>query len=345
MAQVWKDWDVISREAAVGDILAINRINYHHYVLVVDIKMSTDGDSIPEVTCVHIVPSPHPSAKGASIDHTLDARKLISSLGSAGGKTKSNAIYAQVKKQLLKDIVIDDDDDDDHDGDDGDDNNDKGRVRIDNKTREIRDKGIKVDTRMDAVSRALKDVGSMVPYDLWFNNCEHWVTHWKYGASWSSQVVSFTTLASSVADLFDTIIRSCPVLGAAGRFILGVIASESASWVASFIDFLAKIAKNPYFLGVSAAFTLANWYFYSLCDQIRKARGGKRPRTQDELKQLTAEMLPVAVIKNMIQMVVDKFEKVAANLLDVVQSIWDWIQQMFPASMIPPAAARYAITY
>ncbi len=49
--------------------------------------------------------------------------------------------------------------------------------------------------------------GAIVKYDIKKSNCEHYVTLWKYGIGWSSQVSVIRDIISSTLDLSSILIK------------------------------------------------------------------------------------------------------------------------------------------
>lgn len=62
------------------------------------------------------------------------------------------------------------------------------KVRINNQEAEATSRGLQAISVDELTEKAKQLVGTAVPYDLFSNNCEHYVTQWRYGKPWSEQV-------------------------------------------------------------------------------------------------------------------------------------------------------------
>jgi cell wall-associated NlpC family hydrolase len=64
----------------------------------------------------------------------------------------------------------------------------ESKCRINNQEAEATARGLQALNVKELMEKARNLVGETVPYHLLNKNCEHYVTEWRYGKSWSEQV-------------------------------------------------------------------------------------------------------------------------------------------------------------
>lgn len=144
--------ELVERGLQPGDLIEIDRGTYNHWAMFAN--KSDNGTH----WCFHVT----------TIDGDFDKKgALMSSARNAA---------AGIIKHKLKDILEDND------------SKKPSQARINNKTEEAKRKKCAPRPIKEVIEHleTLKD--KPVGYHLAESNCEHYVTNWKYGATWSRQV-------------------------------------------------------------------------------------------------------------------------------------------------------------
>lgn len=79
-------------------------------------------------------------------------------------------------------------------------------VRVNNLVKQAEQKSLKTLDHEIIRKNVEEIVGKAVPYNLITKNCEHYVTAWRYGRGWSTQVSYGPTLMGAInVSLIDSI--------------------------------------------------------------------------------------------------------------------------------------------
>ena len=171
------DYERIVYHLSRGDLIEIKRNGYNHWVICESI------DSYGTVWCFHVTL--------ISIEPPLNHLE-INSTETSTTTTITNSVNAILKYEPLQDILKDNSD------------GKPSLCRLNNQQKRAKQKlnGRDVcDRDLDELFKVLHQTKDRsTPYDLKTNNCEHYVTQWKYGIGWSSQLNALKQIVATFSN-------------------------------------------------------------------------------------------------------------------------------------------------
>ena len=166
-------------------------------------------------------------------------------------------------------------------------------------------------------------IGSHVPFDLLFQNCDHWVTQHRYNVGWSRQVeqvidnngmgqfvlMSVRDGVPGISHFFRSLAESFNMNSPSGQLIQRMV-SECLPWMEQFSKEVAAFGRTllttrvtfAYFRTVSvfcaSIMAILFWYFSALTDTVVKPRNSLI-MSDLELRKLYENTNPYRVFCNM----------------------------------------------